>query len=103
MTSENIYSRNEGCFSNQEVYCLNCLRHRNPMSVMKNNQHVYVSFCLLSVIFFWLPLFMGEISIASLNIIGAREGKKKKKIHLFEIVNQKKKLYICFICSRDSQ
>lgn len=58
------------------------------MSVMKNNQHVYVGFCLLSLIFFWLSLFMGEISIASLNINGAGEG--KKRFHLFEIVKQKK-------------
>lgn len=55
------------------------------MSVMKNNQQAYASFCLLSLICFWLSSFMGEINIASLNINEAREG---KKIHLF--VKQKK-------------
>lgn len=62
------------------------------MSVMKNNQQAYASFCLLSLICFWLSSFMGEINIASLNINGAREG--KKRFHLFELVKRKLMFYL---------
>ncbi len=56
------------------------------MSVMKNNQHVYVSLCLMSL--FCFSFIMGGINIAFLNINGAREG--KKRFQLFEMVKEKK-------------
>lgn len=58
------------------------------MVVMKNEKHIIGGLCLLSLICFFLSSFMGEICIASLNMNGAREG--KKRFHLFETIRQKK-------------
>jgi len=60
----------------------------SPIVVMKNEKHMYVGLCLLSLICFFLSSFMAEICIASLNVNGAREG--KKRFRLFETIRQKK-------------
>ncbi len=66
------------------------------MLVTKNNQHVYVNFCLSSLICFWFSFIMGGISIASLNINGAREG--KKRFQLLKWLNRKKLMF--YLCRR---
>ncbi len=74
--------RNEGCFSNQEVYRLKEI-------LAKLNTHLEFLFVKLILFLFFLYY--------SLNINGAREG--RKRFQLFELVKQKSQ---CFICAGDS-
>nr|BAC82609.1 pol-like protein [Danio rerio] len=64
------------------------MKRWSPVLVMRTSRHLYAVFCLWNLLCFWLFLAMGELNIASLNINGAREG--KKRFYLFEMIKEKK-------------